>query len=66
MAVSAPILPPLPPTITSWTKETDRPTVTLWAVDDDGPTVTGWIKDPTRPRVDEWTKAEDHWLPMAA
>lgn len=60
-AVYAPILPPLPPTVT-WSKDSG-PTAT-WSKEA-GPTVASWAKE-AGPSVTTWTKGEIFELPMAA
>jgi hypothetical protein len=52
-AVSSSIIPPDPPTVTTWTKG-------------DHPTVSAWAKETGRPTVATWTKNQAEELPLAA
>lgn len=66
-ATSGSILPPEPPTITDWRKDTTGPTALAWSKDAAGPTLAGWSKDTSGPKVTEWTKGlAGEGLPLAA
>jgi hypothetical protein len=60
------VVPPDPPTVTDWSKDTTGPIVTAWTPGSGGPSVTGWVKQPG-PIVTTWSWRErDFELPLAA